>query len=402
MGYESFIAFRHLRGRHRSKFISVITLISVAGVFVGVAATDIVISVMNGFQEELKKRILGVNAHVVVLRYFDEPIGDYWNLTKKIKQFPHVVSAEPFVYSKAVIRAGNRADGIVVRGLVPEGRPEVLRHLVEGGNFVAFPAGILLGSDLANQLHVGLGDTVSLISPFKGSETPLGFVPKVGRFAVVGIFNLGFYEYDASLAFLTLTQAQEFFDLGNAVTGIEVRLDDVDHATVTARAIAANLGYPFRTNDWIQLNENLFSALRLEKLTMFVILTLIVLVAAFNIVATLIMIVVEKTKDIGILKAIGSTRKSLLKIFIWEGLTVGIGGTTLGTIFGAILSWLVEKYHFISIPGEIYFLDRLPARLEGRDFVLVALAALIVSFLATLYPAWKASQLEPVEAIRYE
>ncbi len=403
MGYESFIAFRHLRGRHRSKFVSVITLISVAGVFVGVAATDIVISVMNGFQAELRKRLLGVSAHVVVLRYFDEGIGDYENLAKRITRFSHVVRAEPFIYSKAVIRARNRADGIVIRGLSSQASPEVLRHLVEGNaDFEQVPNGILLGSELADRLRVGMGDSVSLISPFKGSETPLGFVPKVGRFPVLGIFNLGFYEYDASLAFLSLSQAQDFFDMGNTVTGIEVRLDDLDLATKTAKEMAEGLGYPYRTNDWIQLNQNLFSALKLEKLTMFVILSLIVLVAAFNIVATLIMIVVEKTKDIGILKAMGATGWSVLRIFMWEGLAVGVAGTLFGTVIGALLSWLVGKYRFITIPGEVYFLDRLPAQLEGGDLTIVALVALGISFLATIYPAWRASQLEPVEAIRYE
>jgi lipoprotein-releasing system permease protein len=403
MGYESFIAFRHLRGRHRSRFISVITLISIAGVFVGVAATDIVISVMNGFQAELRQRLLGVNAHVVVLRYFEEGISDYDSLAVRIKGFSHVTSAEPFIYSKAVIRARTQADGIVVRGLVPGSRPEVLKHLVEGtADFGKTPDGILLGSDLAERLRVGVGDSVSLISPFKGTETPLGFVPKVGRFPVIGIFNLGFYEYDASLAFLSLFRAQQFFDMGNTVTGIEVRLDNLDLAAKKAKEIAAGLGYPYRTNDWIQLNQNLFSALKLEKLTMFVILSLIVLVAAFNIIATLIMIVVEKTRDIGILKAMGATGRSIRRIFIWEGLAVGVGGTLLGTGIGALLSWLVGKYRFISIPGEVYFLDRLPARLVGGDLLTVALVALLISFLATIYPAWKASQLEPVEAIRYE
>lgn len=403
MGYESFIAFRHLRGRHRSGFISIITLISIAGVFVGVAATDIVISVMNGFQAELRKRLLGVSAHVVVLRYFDEGIGDYEKLSERVKRFPHVVSAKPFIYSKAVIRARSRADGIVIRGLAPQASPDVLGHLVEGNaDFERVPNGILLGSELADRLRVGVGDSVSLISPFKGSETPLGFVPKVGRFPVVGIFNLGFYEYDASLAFLSLSQAQDFFDLGNTVTGIEVRLDNLDLASKMAKEIAEGLGYPYRTNDWIQLNQNLFSALKLEKLTMFVILSLIVLVAAFNIIATLIMIVVEKTKDIGILKAMGATDRSILRIFMWEGLAVGIAGTLCGTGIGALLSWLVGRYRFITIPGEVYFLDRLPAKLECGDLAIVALVALLISFLATIYPAWRASKLEPVEAIRFE
>jgi lipoprotein-releasing system permease protein len=403
MSYESFIAFRHLRGGHRSGFISIITIISIAGVFVGVAATDIVISVMNGFQAELRKRLLGVSAHVVVLRYFDEGIGDYEKLSERVKQFPHVVSAEPFIYSKAVIRARSRADGIVIRGLAPQASPDVLGHLEEGNaDFGGVPDGILLGSELADRLRVGVGDSVSLISPFKGSETPLGFVPKVGRFPVVGIFNLGFYEYDASLAFLSLSQAQDFFDLGNTVTGIEVRLDNLDLASKMAKEIEEGLGYPYRTNDWIQLNQNLFSALKLEKLTMFVILSLIVLVAAFNIIATLIMIVVEKTKDIGILKAMGATDRSVLRIFMWEGLAVGIAGTFCGTGIGVLLSWLVGRYRFITIPGEVYFLDRLPAKLEWGDFAIVALVALLISFLATIYPAWRASKLEPVEAIRFE
>ena len=403
MGYESFIAFRHLRGRHHSGFISIITLISIAGVFVGVATTDIVISVMNGFQAELRERLLGVSAHVVVLRYFDEGIGDYEKLSERVKRFPHVVNAEPFIYSKAVIRARSRADGIVIRGLAPQASPDVLGHLVEGNaDFGRVPKGILLGSELADRLRVGVGDSVSLISPFKGSETPLGFVPKVGRFPVVGIFNLGFYEYDASLAFLSLSQAQDFFDLGNTVTGIEVRLDNLDLASKMAKEIAEGLGYPYRTNDWIQLNQNLFSALKLEKLTMFVILSLIVLVAAFNIIATLIMIVLEKTKDIGILKAMGATDQSILRIFMWEGLAVGIAGTLCGTGTGALLSWLVGRYRFITIPGEVYFLDRLPARLECGDLAIVALVALMISFLATIYPAWRASKLEPVEAIRFE
>ena len=261
--------------------------------------------------------------------------------------------------------------------------------------------GIVIGKDLARNLAVFLGDTIDVVSPF-GRVTPTGTAPKVEKFRVVGIFDTGMYEYDANLALISIPAAQRFFSMGEMVTGIEIKVDDIYLADSVADKIHKMLGFPYWTRDWMEMNKNLFSALKLEKFGMFVILTLIIVVAAFNIIGTLIMMVMEKGRDIAILKSMGATEGSIMKIFMMEGLIIGVAGTIIGCIGGYTLCELLDTYHFIKLPSDVYQLDTLPVKMNPLDFLYISLSAVVISFLATLYPSWNASRLDPVEALRYE
>ncbi len=409
MGYEFFIARRHLGGKRRTGFISVISFLSLAGVTVGVAALLTVISVMNGFQDELRSKILGVTAHVIILRQQNEPIADYPAVIGVIRANPEVVNCSPFIYTKSMISVGRRVDGVVLRGIDPEletGVTEVSRNIVAGDfDFAPRPGALpplVLGIELADRLRAHLGDTVTVASPQAATATPLGLVPKARQFRLTGIFDAGMYEYNSTLAYIGLSQAQDFLDLGRAVTGIEVKVRDLYQAPRVGRDLVRSLGAPYRANDWMQLNWNLFSALKLEKTVMFLILVLVIMVAAFNIISSLIMIVIEKTREIGILKSMGATSRSVMRIFMLEGLIIGAGGTLMGLAMGYALCRLLARYQFISLPADVYFINKLPVQMQAQDFVLISLSAVAITFLATIYPAWKAFRMEPVEAIRYE
>jgi len=407
MGYEFFIAKRYLRRGGGSLFLSFITMISILGVFLGVACLLVVLAVMSGFHRDLRDKILGTNSHLIVLKYHNEPMEEYPELLPRMREFPSVIGVSPFIFSKVLIEHGRYLDGIAIRGIDPESFHEVtdLKDKIVAGQLdfeeENLP-GIVLGVDLADNLRAHVGDTLTLASPMNGTETPLGRFPKLKKFQLAGMFDAGMYEYNTALAYISLESAQEFLGMGKAVTGIEVKLDDLYKAPQIAREITSSLGYPYLTRDWIESNRNLFAALKLEKTTMFVILTLIIIVAAFNIIATLIMLVIQKTKEIGILKSMGATRQSIMRIFMLDGLTIGGIGTLLGILGGIVISWLLSKYKFISLPADVYFIETLPIHMEVLDFSLVALSALVITFLATLYPAYKASQLTPVEAIRAE
>jgi lipoprotein-releasing system permease protein len=405
--YEFYVARRYLKSRRGMGFVSVITLISVGGVFVGVAALIIVLSVMNGFQQEWRDRILGTNAHLLVSDFKAEGIQDYPRIISTIEREPHVVGVSPFIQTKTMIRSRRNSDGILVRGIDPvlEGRVTTLsRNIVAGGLELggAQDRRVVLGLVLAEQLAVVIGDSVSLVSPFGSVVSPLGFFPEVGSFEVVGIFDSGMYEFNSSIAYMSIPAAQSFFRLGETVTGVEVRLDDIYRAKEVAKSIQQKLGFPYRTLDWMDMNYNLFSALKLEKAVMFIILTLIVFVAAFNIICTLIMVVMKKTKEIGILRSMGATARSVMLIFVLEGLTIGIVGTVLGLGGGFLLCWLLARYRFVSLPADVYFIDKLPVLMQPIDFLWVTLAAIGITLVATLYPSWRASRLQPVEAIRHE
>ncbi|MEO0067782.1 MAG: lipoprotein-releasing ABC transporter permease subunit [candidate division WOR-3 bacterium] len=406
MGFEFFVARRYLRGRSR-RLLSGPSAIAMGGVFVGVAAIIIVLSVENGFHKELRDRILGASPHITVSQFGYKPIdygGEADSILKKIRQVPGVVQVAPFIYSKILMRAGSLVEGGVVKGIEPDAEGEITdiaKSMVEG-SFAFDSSGLVIGCELARNLGLFVGDEIVLFSPFAGTATPVGYLPRTKTFRVQGIFDAGMYEYNASFVFVSLADLQQFLGMPGKINGFEIKCSDPLNATRIARRIAIELGMPFRATDWIAQNRNLFTALRLEKVVTFIVLVLIVLVAAFNIVGMLTMMVIRKTREIGILKTIGARSKSITRIFMLVGLLIGVIGTGLGALFGFIVSYLLNRYRFVSLPGDVYFIKNLPVEMQWQDFVLVCFAALVITFLATFYPAWRAAKLQPVEAIRYE
>ncbi|VAX33204.1 Lipoprotein releasing system transmembrane protein LolC/LolE [hydrothermal vent metagenome] len=405
--YPIFIALRYLKSKKKHRGISFNTVITTGGVAVGVMALLVVLSVMSGFHEDLRKKILGVNAHVVVLNYTGG-IENHEGIIKKLKTIPRVTGASPFVLGQVMVAKGKRAHGVYMRGIDPayEDQTTSLReHMKEGtlDNLTEDSTlpGIILGSELAGILGAYVGDEINVISPVQ-EIGPMGMLPRVRKFRVVGLFEVGMYEYDTNLALTSLKAAQEFFRTGDSVTGIELRIDDIYSAPEVRKRVQEILGPPFYARDWMQMNKNLFSALKLEKFTMFVILTLIILVASFNIISTLIMNVIEKEREIAILKAMGATNRAIMAIFIFQGLMIGLAGTTIGVAGGYLLGYLLNTYEIIKLPADVYYLSSIPVKMNLSDFVAVSLSAICISFLATIYPAYQAARLNPVEPLRYE
>lgn len=421
MSYELFIGLRYLKAKRKQTFISVITFISVLGITVGVTALIIVLSVMTGFEENLKEKILGINANVVVTE-LGQPMKDYGTVTEKVLKVPGVTGATPFTYNQAMISSSGGVIGAVIRGLDMKsvGQVTVLPDKIKEGSLdgLAVPfkgteekggPGIVIGRELARNIGVGLGDTVNVISPM-GTMTPAGPVPRMAAFRVSGIFELGMYEYDSSMAFISLENAQNFFRMGETVTGVEVKITDIYQAEQVADNIVSEIKGPYWTRTWMEMNRNLFSALKLEKVAMFIILTLIILVAALNIISTLIMVVMEKGKDIAILKSLGATSGSIMKIFMIEGIIIGVTGTLLGTALGLAAALNLEKivqfiervFQFKVLPPSIYYIDKFPSKVEPMVVLAIVVISISISFLATLYPSWQASRFDPVEGLRYE
>lgn len=410
MSFEYFIGGRYLKAKQKETFISFITMLSIAGVTVGVMALIVVIAVMAGFESDLKNRILGIESHVVIMRH-GSPFSDYHKILGQVVNTNGVEAATPFIYTQIMLRSSSGVSGAVLRGIDPESAGGVIKVLdrsallnikkmYRGKETTGSVPGIILGKELARNLGLGMGDAVYLISS-RGMISPMGYLPAMKRFQVAGLFESGMYEYDGSLAYIHLRDAQKILHMEDSVTGIEVRINDIYNARHIADKILADVGFPYWARDWMQMNHNLFSALKLEKTVMFIILALIVLVAAFNIASTLIMMVMGKTKDIAILKAMGAMDGSIRKIFIFKGMVIGFMGTTLGVCLGFILCKLLEKYKFIELPGDVYYISTLPVRLEAPDVFIIAAGAMVICFIATLYPARQASKLNPVEAIRY-
>jgi lipoprotein-releasing system permease protein len=428
MSYEFFISRRYMRAKRKQVFVSIITFISIFGIFLGVAALIIVLAVMNGFEEDLRTKILGIRSHIEVTTEMAGPMKNYRAVREEIEKIQGVVASTPFIYTQAMIRSSHGVSGVVLRGLDTESAPRVinlgkiregkLEHINEIPEHVLKNlsaedrnlAGIVIGREMARNMGIFLYDTLTIISPSGGIATPMGMVPRMKKFLVVGMFESGFYEYDSSLAFLSLKSCQEFMEMGDAVSGLDIVVDDIYKADRIARAIQSKMGFPFFAQNWMQMNKNLFSALKLEKRVMFIILSLIVLVAAFNIISALIMVVMEKNKDIAILKSMGATSAGIMKIFIYQGLIVGLVGTFLGCIAGLAIalnlqkiSIFVEKvFHFKILPGDVYYLSELPSKVNYSDVVTIVIGTLLICFLSTIYPSLRASRLDPAEALRYE
>ncbi len=413
MPYEVFIGFRYLKARRGQRFLSLITWIAIGGVAVGVMALLVVLAVMSGFERDLRAKILGVNGHVWVLKFGERGLDDPDRVLREVRATPGVVGAVPFTFHQVMLSASRTSLGAVLRGMdmeeaaavldlpraIKETDPRSLRR--EGQALRLAHDGILLGRVLAANLGVRAGDVVTVVSPQGSILTPFGLAPRLRPFTVGGIFDVGMHEYDAGLALVNLATAQGLFQMGTAVSGIEVKVDDVDRAAAAARSIQARLGFPYYTRDWLQMNRNLWAALQLEKLAMFVILLFIVMVAAFNIVSTLTMGVMDKGEAIGILKAMGATARGIMRVFMVQGLVIGAVGTLVGAVLGGLICYLQATYQIVQLKGDVYFLSVLPILVKPWDVAWVVAASLGLSFLATLYPSWKAARLDPVAAIRH-
>jgi lipoprotein-releasing system permease protein len=426
MPYELFVSLRYLKAKRKSAFISIITLISTAGVALGVMALIIVLAVMTGFELDLKEKILGTNAHIVVLKT-GGAVDDYDSLRNKLEKYKGVLASTPFIYNQVMLASGKNVSGVVLRGIDPESDSKVTnlhKTMISGSLSALLPEpgsirlsadsepprpGLVIGKELARNLNLFVGDKVNIVSPM-GNITPLGMVPKMKGYRVVGIFHTGMFEYDSTLAYVSLKDAQDFLGMGDSVTGIQLKVADVYATSELTRQINRDLGLSFHARDWMQMNKNILFALKTEKVVMFIILTLIVLVAAFGIASTLFMLVMEKTRDIAILKSMGATGGSIMKIFILEGLIIGTTGTALGVCSGLLIAKNLESIvqlvqrltGFELFSRDVYYLDRFPSHVVTADVLIISVTAMLISFIATLYPSWQASRLLPSEALRYE
>jgi lipoprotein-releasing system permease protein len=415
MRYELFIGLRYLQARRRETFISLITVISVFGVMIGVMTLNVVMAVMSGFEETLRDRLLGINAHIALVRSGD-PLRDYEKVLQQVVKEDGVVAASPTIYGQVMLTSGSRVSGVVVRGVDPDRVNSVVniqsyiregslaglktQHPIQVEDRRVLLPGIILGERLANQLGVFPGSPVQVVSPL-GSPTAIGVIPKVRRFVVAGILKTGMSEIDSTLVFMSLAEAQKFFELGEAVTNIEIRIRDVNRSRQIAEQIQRRLGFPYFAEDWTRLWPNLFSALQLEKTVYFLVLLLMVLIGAFNIVSTLVMVVMEKKKDIAILRSMGATQRSIRQIFLMKGCVIGVFGTILGVVLGLAVCLIISQYKF-ELPKDVFLISTVPVRVYLSNFILVALASFVVCIVASIYPARQAAKLDPVEIIRYE
>lgn len=431
MSYESLISLRYLKSGTGRGFLSLIGLISILGVFLGVASLDVVLSVMKGFEDELRDKIIGASSHVVVMNY-EGDFEDFAEVEKKLEHFPGVTSTSPFIYNQGMLVTEYSVSGSVIRGIDPNNSASVaavaeavgkgslpeegkdreiffeegarivsgLLHETDSGN-----PPIIIGRELSSLIGATIGDTVNLVSPY-GKIGPFGPTAKIRKFGVIGVFDYGMIEYDSSTSYVSLEDAMDFFETRSKITGIEVRVDDIYQARETGDKIAETLGYPFYARNWEDSNRSLFRALRLERMAIGIFLGFIVLVAALNIVSTLTMLVMEKKRDIAVLMSMGARKSGIRKIFIYDGIIIGTVGTLLGTLFGYLICRFLETSNFIkeAIPFDdnVYPISEFPVRIEPVYFLVVAASSLLICFLATLYPSYRASRENPVESLRYE
>ena len=450
MRFELFVATRYLRAKRRQAFIGVITGISILGVAAGVASLIVALAVNNGFRQDLQARLLGSTSHISLLRVESDGIADWRPLLEKLAKQPHVVAAAPAIYEQVLISRGARARGAVIKGMLPNYERKVsdLLNSVNLGSAAALdeeptqPEGtgsssntnsnatagdksirstpaespdnlagvkqriaamppIILGNDMANGIGASLGSVVLVTSP-QGELTPFGMVPKYIRFRVAGIFTSGFFDYDSSWAFIRLADAQQLFGLGDVISVIQFKIDDIYQAGDVAHALEQAAGQGFMTTNWMEQNKPLFRALRLERVVTFITIGLIVFVAALNILISLIMMVMEKTKDIAVLMSLGTKKAQIRRVFIAQGVLIGVIGTAIGLVIGYAISWTGGHYHFISLSAEVYSIDYVPFAPRLGDGIIVALVSIGISFVATIYPSWSAARILPAEALRYE
>ncbi len=420
MRYELFISLRYLRAKRREAFISLITMISILGVMISVMTLDITLSVMTGFENDLRDRILGFSPHVIVTSY-GGTVSDFPKLVEEISRAPGVVAAAPYVYAQAMVSHGTAVTGVFVRGVEPERANAVvdIAKFLKEGSFAELArlhevavneesgerrvslGGIIIGEELGRQLGVTQGDVVNVILP-SITPTAVGMIPRVKRFVVVGIFNSGMYEFDSALLYMNLADAQSLLGLKDAVTGIEIRTDHLENAADVAKRLdKETLRFPHEARDWMEMNHNIFVALWLEKLVYFLVLSLMLVVAGFSILATLIMVVMEKRKDIAVLKSMGATNGSVAGIFVLKGLVIGLIGTAIGNAGGLAVSWLISKYK-LPLPQGVFATPTVPVEIVPEYYIAVTIAALVVCFFVTLYPASRAARVVPVDVIRYE
>jgi lipoprotein-releasing system permease protein len=456
MRFELFVATRYLRAKRRQAFIGVITGISILGVAAGVASLIVALAINNGFRQDLQARLLGSTAHISLLRVESDGIRNWRPLLEKLSKQPHVVAAAPAIYEQVLISRGPRARGAVLKGMLPRYERKVSDLLnsvtlgsaaalaeepavvtgessiettskasaiaTAGGEGarsaqqqqsespddlagvqrrVAAMSPIILGKDMADEIGATVGSVVLVTSP-QGELTPFGMVPKYIRFHVAGIFNSGFYDYDSSWAFIRLADAQQLFGLGDVISVIQFKLDDIYLAGEVARSLEQAAGQGFMATSWMEQNKPLFRALRLERVVTFITIGLIVIVAALNILISLIMMVMEKTKDIAVLMSLGTKKKQIRRIFIAQGVLIGVIGTAIGLVIGYAISYAGGHYHFISLSPEVYSIDYVPFAPRLTDGLIVALVSIGISFIATIYPSWSAARILPAEALRYE
>jgi lipoprotein-releasing system permease protein len=438
MRFELFVASRYLRAKRRQAVIGVITGISIAGVAAGVASLVVALAINNGFRQDLQDRLLGSTSHINLLRIQSDGIKDWRPLMERLSKEPHIVATAPAIYEQVLISRGPRARGAVLKGMIPAEERKVsdLLNTVKTGsadalekpapnagegaratpttpanqsptdlqgveNRVAAMPPIILGKDMADDLGAILGSMVLVTSP-QGELTPFGIVPKYNRFRVAGIFNSGFYDYDSSWAFTRLSDAQQLFGLGDLVSVIEFKVDDIYQAGQISRQLEQAVGKGFMATNWMEQNKALFRALRLERLVTFITIGLIVFVAALNILISLTMMVMEKTRDIAVLISMGTRKSQVRRIFIAQGVLIGVVGTAIGLVLGYALSWAGGHYHLLSLAPEVYSIDYVPFAPRAMDGVLVASVAIGISLIATVYPSWSAARILPAEALRYE